>query len=466
VTPRRSGYSARAGNGGPSHRPGFRQIFALAEFRALWAAQLLSVAGDQMARVALTVLVYQRTGSALLAAAAYAATIAPVFIGGVLLSGLADRWPRRAVMITCDLARAPVTALMAVPHIPIAALIGLLCVVTAVGAPFGSARAAIFPDVLGEAYPLGMAVTMTTYQAGQVLGFAVGGAIVSLAGAPTALLADAGTFMASAATVGLWVHGRPSGSAHVQGRARGGITASVRLTLGCPSVRTPMLLGWVSWAYNVPEGLAVPLARAAGGGAAAASSIMAAAALGSAAGAIALTRLTGAATRQHLTLALAFMACAILTAVAFRPGLPAILVILFASGLCDSYQVQANASFVAAVPDSLRGQAFGLALGGMQLGQGAVMVLAGAAAQHVGPSLVIAVTGGAGAAAAVLISFSRSGRPDLSPSSVPHRGPPICLVPEPAQLKAAPAPREVTRSRPSPPGEKRHSTIISRHRRD
>ena len=41
-------------------------------------------------------------------------------------------------------------------------------------------------------------------------------------------------------------------------------------------MRTPMLLGWVSWAYNVPEGLAVPLARATGGGPVAASSIMAA----------------------------------------------------------------------------------------------------------------------------------------------------------------------------------------------
>ncbi len=132
------------------------------------------------------------------------------------------------------------------------------------------------------------------------------------------------------------------------------------------------------------------------------------------------------------------MACVILTAVALQPGLPAILVILFASGLCDSYQVQANAAFVAAVPDSLRGQAFGLALGGMQLGQGTAMVLAGGVAQHAGPAPVIAVTGAAGAAAAVVISLSRSVRPDLSPSRVPHRGPPICLAPEPAQLKTVP----------------------------
>ena len=96
----------------------YRDVFAVAEFRALWAAQVLSVGGDQLARVALTVLVYAHTGSALLAAAAYAASIAPTFLGGLLLSGLADRWPRRRVMIVCDLARVPLAALMAVPGMP------------------------------------------------------------------------------------------------------------------------------------------------------------------------------------------------------------------------------------------------------------------------------------------------------------------------------------------------------------
>jgi hypothetical protein len=49
-------------------RATFRHVWAYREFRALWAAQILSVAGDQLARVALTLLVYDRTRSALLAA--------------------------------------------------------------------------------------------------------------------------------------------------------------------------------------------------------------------------------------------------------------------------------------------------------------------------------------------------------------------------------------------------------------
>ena len=46
----------------------FRDVFAVREFRALWASQLLSEVGDRLTLVALTLLIYTRTGSPLLAA--------------------------------------------------------------------------------------------------------------------------------------------------------------------------------------------------------------------------------------------------------------------------------------------------------------------------------------------------------------------------------------------------------------
>jgi MFS family permease len=407
--PEAASVARRRKAGRPGRTPGYRDVFAVAEFRALWAAQVLSVGGDQLARVALTVLVYAHTGSPLLAAVAYAASIAPQFLGGLLLSGLADRWPRRRVMIVCDLARAPLAALMAVPGMPTGALIGLLCAVTAVGAPFTSARAAIVPEVLGDAFPLGTAITMTTYQAAQVGGFVAGGALVGLFGARTALCIDAGTFLASAAIVALGVRGRPAPAARGKTAKNGdgqGLLATARLLLGQRAVRVPLLLGLLSAAYNVPEAIAVPLARAAGGGPVAASLVMAAPALGAALGVLALTMLIGPDLRQRMTVPLAFGACAILTVAAVRPGLAGILVILLASGLCDSYQVGANAAFVAAIPDERRGQAFGLAIAGMQLGQGAAMILAGAVASHAGPWLAVTVAGAVGAAATLLIVFN------------------------------------------------------------
>src|SRR5260370_24276399 len=113
----------------------FGAVFAIGEFRALWLAQVLSVAGDQLARVALTLLVFDRTHSALLAAVTFAASVVPAFFGGVALAGLADRLPRRQVMIACDLIRVALVAVMAVSRIPIPVLLGFVLLVTFVCAP-------------------------------------------------------------------------------------------------------------------------------------------------------------------------------------------------------------------------------------------------------------------------------------------------------------------------------------------
>jgi hypothetical protein len=83
----------------PEARSSYREVFAIGEFRALWSAQVLSFAGDQFAQVAIAVLVYGRTHSPFLTALAYALTYLPPIAGGPLLSGLADLFPRRRVMI-------------------------------------------------------------------------------------------------------------------------------------------------------------------------------------------------------------------------------------------------------------------------------------------------------------------------------------------------------------------------------
>ena len=194
-------------------RATYRDVFAISEFRALWSAQLTSVAGDQLARVALTVLVYARTASALLAAVTFMLSVVPVFIGGITLAGLADRFERRRVMIACDLLRCALVLVMALPGVPLALLVGLLAVVTLISAPFTAARAAIYPDLLsGDKYVVGTAVTLTTNQSAQVLGFALGGAAVALVGTRTSLVVDAATFAVSAAIVRCFVRPRPAPS--------------------------------------------------------------------------------------------------------------------------------------------------------------------------------------------------------------------------------------------------------------
>ena len=217
----------RADSGGSSAPPTdanpatFGDVFAVGEFRALWLAQILSVGGDQLARVALTLLVFERTQSSLLAAVTFATSLIPLALGGLTLSGLADRLPRREVMICCDLGRCALVASMALPGVPVAILIALLFLSTLISAPFTSARAALYRDILaGDRYVAGIAITLTAMQFAQVLGFAVSGAVVAFLGVRTSLLLDAASFLISAVTIRVWVRARPAARPPPRARCR------------------------------------------------------------------------------------------------------------------------------------------------------------------------------------------------------------------------------------------------------
>jgi MFS family permease len=394
-------------------RTTFGDVFAVGEFRALWLAQLLSVFGDQLARVALTILVYARTGSALLAAVTFVVSIVPTFIGGITLAWLADRYPRREVMIVCDLARCVLVLVMAMSGMPLAALVVLLFVVTFVGAPFTAARAAVYPDVLDEEkYVVGTAITLTTNQFAQVIGFVAGGTITGFLGTRTSLITDAATFAVSAVIVRVWVQFRPAPAAKggKADRRSSGIISGARLVFANPALRTPMLFGWLAAFYNAPEGVVTPLARTLGGGAVAVGVILAAQAIGETVGVIVFSRFVAPPSRLRLMGPLAIAACAALILFVASPTLAFTLLILVVSGVCAAYQLAANAAFVQATPREQRSQAFGIAQGGISLGQGAVMILAGAAAEAVRPETVIAICGGIGVIAAVVLAvgWSRS----------------------------------------------------------
>jgi MFS family permease len=403
-------------------RPTFRDVFADREFCAIWFAQLLSVAGDQLARVAMTVLVYDRTHSALWTAVTYAASFVPWLIGGVALSGLADRLPRREVMVTCDLARMVLVCAMALisaeaaPVLALWIMVGLLFVVTLLDSPFKSARSAMMPDILtGERYVLGTAISQLTLQVGIVAGFALGGFVVAFLGVRAALLVDAGTFAASAVLIRLWVARRPA-AALPEGRPSqyAEMTAGVRLVFGDRTLRTLMLLGWLVAFYVVPMGLAVPYAahlHTALPVAVCTGLVFAAGPFGTALGAVVYGRMIPPATRQRWMAPLAVACCGVLLLCWLQPGIVGALVIIASSGACAAYQLAANAAFVASLPPARRGQAFGLANGGMQVSQGLWIVLAGAAASlpEITPATAIAVSGGVGAiiAAVLAVTWSR-----------------------------------------------------------
>ncbi len=368
---------------------GFRAAFAVPEFRVLWSAAALSTVGDQLARVALSVLVFQRTGSAAWTALTYALTMLPALVSGVLLSGLADRYPRRAVMVVADVVRAVLLAVMAVPGVPLPLVAALLVVAQLAEAPFAAAQGALLPTVLGERYEAGQSVHLITHQTGLLLGFAGGGFVVVWLGTSGALAVDAVTFALSAVLLRFGLRHRPaSGEAkRVRVRIREGAT----LVWRDRRLRLLVVLGWLALFTVVPEGLAAPFSAEVGAGAAGVGLLLAADPAGMVLGTVLLRFLPGR--RRVRLLGLLAVATALpLVAYLVSPGLVGAVVLLGSSGVFSAYQVTAGATFVRLVPDGQRGQALGFARSGLVAAQGIGVA---------GGGLLATASGSAGAAIAL-----------------------------------------------------------------
>ncbi|MBL0804310.1 MFS transporter, partial [Streptomyces albidoflavus] len=167
-------------------------MLAVPEFRALLLAQTLATCGTVVVQTTLSVLVYARTGSALLASLAFALGFTPYLFGATLLSAVADRCPARDVLVVCQALSCAVAAAMALPGLPVPVLLALVLVLGVAAPVFQGARAAALPDLLPDGgYPLGRSLLRLVAQSTQVAGFAVGGLLLLAVPAAHALLASA-----------------------------------------------------------------------------------------------------------------------------------------------------------------------------------------------------------------------------------------------------------------------------------
>ncbi|WP_433184940.1 MFS transporter [Actinoallomurus sp. CA-150999] len=288
----------------------YRDLFALVEYRAVFAASTLSWVGDYLCRAAVALLVFDRTGSALASAATFALGYLPWLTAGPLLATVAERYPSRSVMISCDLARTALMGLIAIPGVPVPVMLLLLFVSGLFGPPFEAARSAQLPQILtGDRYTLGVAFNNSIFNLGQVVGYAAGGVIAGYS-PNVALLLNATTFAGSAFLLRRYVKLRPATLAAAR---RSGLWRETRqgytVVFGDPVMRVIafIIFGVVSFVI-VPEGLAAAWASELGGGGATQGLIMAAHPLGVAIGGLLLTRLLRPGTRRRLIRPLAVLA--------------------------------------------------------------------------------------------------------------------------------------------------------------
>lgn len=371
--------------------------------------------------MALSVLVFERTDSPLATASVYALTYLPPIIGGPLLAGLADRHSRRRIMLVCDVLRAFLVALMAIPGTSFAMLCVLVFCVVLLSAPFSAARAALLPELLtGDRYVAGSALQNMTNQGAQMLGFALGGVLIMGMGPYRALALDAATFLASALIIVSGVRRRPAPVSADENRpSMWTMTrAGARLVFGDPRLRTLVLFAWLCGFYVLPEGIAAPyageLTRNPQQLSLVTGLLMGAMPTGTVVGAFLFSRYVSPSNRLRAMGWMAMLTCAPLILCAARPPLPVVLLLWFASGLGGAYQLAANAAFVQCVPAERRGQAFGLVQSGLLASQGVGILLGGAAADHLGPEIVVALAGATGlAVAAALAMLWRGSRREI-----------------------------------------------------
>ncbi|MEU9348884.1 MFS transporter [Streptomyces sp. NPDC048278] len=375
---------------------GYGRVLAVPEFRAVFAAHVLSMLGVIVSEIALSVLVYDLTGSPLLSALTFALGFLPYLVGGTLLAPVADRFPARRVLVVCDVVCAGCVAVMAVPGTGIGVLLALRCALAVVSPVFAGTRMATLSDILGggDLFVLGRSLLRIVAQSALLVGYGLGGLLLAVLTPRHALLITVVTFLASAALLRLGTRRRPA-RARALDRERGG----TRQLLADRRIRILLLLFWVPAMFAVvPEALAAPYADALGTGSPGLGLLMCALPVGTVAGELYAGARLGPAARERIALPLVCLTLLPYLGYALHPSLALSLLFLLVAGAGSAYTLGLDQWFVRAVPEELRGRAMTVLSAGLMTLQGVGMTLAGLAAEAVGVRATVAGAGVVGTA--------------------------------------------------------------------
>ncbi|GIE87856.1 MFS transporter [Actinoplanes regularis] len=376
----------------------FRSLFALREFRALYASLTINWVGDYLTRAAVTVLVYQQTRSVLLSAISFAIGYLPWILFGPVLSTLGDRYPYRRVMVFCDLSRMTLTGMLLIPGLP-TALTLLIVLLSSLGAPPAqAARSALMPLVVGrDRLTLALAVNSTTSQAAQVAGYLIGAAVAVSLSPRVALSLDVCTFALSALLIATGTRPRPPGVAPAQRRHLLRETSEgFRLVFGHPVLRSIAIVVFTTIAFSVvPESLAASWAAEAPDGMSQGLEqglIMAAGPFGIVVGGLLFSRLVPAERRLRLVPVLAVLTPLVLTPTLLGPPAAVVVALVALSGMAQGAGLPPlNASFALVLPASHRARAFGVMTGGIQASQFIAVLFNGLFSERFRIPLVVGV---------------------------------------------------------------------------
>jgi MFS family permease len=179
-----------------------RSIFASGSFRQYYVGQALSLVGDGLRTLAVPLLVYKLTGSALSTGISYICEIAPFALFGLIGGSLADRLDRRTLMIGTDAIRCTIMALFALLFarhaLTIPMIYGGLVLLSICAAVFIGGQASSLPFLVGrDRGTEAVAALNAAENTSNLITPVAGGALFSLFGPLPALALNAATYFLS-----------------------------------------------------------------------------------------------------------------------------------------------------------------------------------------------------------------------------------------------------------------------------
>lgn len=172
------------------------------DYRLLWSGQVVSGMGSQLTRLALPFQVWILTHSTLAIAALTAVQLAPILVFVVGAGSIVDAVDRRRLLLITQLGLAAcsvaLVALALVPNPPLIAIFIVAFAASTLGTFDQPARSSSIPRLVPpERLPAAIALNQLNFQAASVVGPAVGGVLIALAGLPAAYGVDVLSFAAS-----------------------------------------------------------------------------------------------------------------------------------------------------------------------------------------------------------------------------------------------------------------------------
>ena len=347
----------------------FRSLRRHRNYRLFFTGQLVSVAGTWMQNIALAWLVIQLSGSAIALGALAFCRFLPFFLLSLVAGVVVDRFDTRRLLIVTQVTAMLVSVALAIVTLAGAASLPLVYALAALGGlvlVFDSPgrQTLTFQMVGPRELPNAVALNSGLFNASRVVGPALAGFTIAVAGVGVCFVVNAISFLALLVALREMREDEltpvtKSGETRVLAGIREGVAWSVRSPLALTVLTVVTVVSTVGFNFHV----LVPLlaSQTLNVGAGMFGVLSASFGLGALAGALATATLRRASPKTFVAGAVGFSIVMLALAPVHTPAVA--LVLLFALGVCFSlFTASANALVQLASPDHLRGRVVSLYL--------------------------------------------------------------------------------------------------------